>query len=233
MPKKIVKRFEINENIRPLSNDQIEDSYLISQEQLDNAKIVPCREDYIKRLPQNLRYMEVGVAWGYYSKIVCETLKPSLVHLVDTYNQDMKCWSWRKFGECQCSPEKHTYDFTAEESEDFIRETFKKYNGVTFKGQAEEILETMNQKYDYIYIDFNNLRQPTRKVLHDASKLIDVGGVIGLNDYLIYDGVIEDSPYGTYQTVNEFLHYNRNWVVDALALHKLGFYDIYIRKIND
>jgi len=51
-----------------------------------------------------------------------------------------------------------------------------------------------------------------------------------LNDYLIYDGIIEDRPYATFQVVNEFLHKNNNWIVDAIALHTLGFYDIYIKK---
>jgi hypothetical protein len=62
--------------------------------------------------------------------------------------------------------------------------------------------------------------------------LVDVGGIIGLNDYLIYDGIIEDMPYGTFQTVNEFLDKNKNWEVDGLALHNLGFYDIYIRRVR-
>jgi hypothetical protein len=59
---------------------------------------------------------------------------------------------------------------------------------------------------------------------------LEDGGTIGLNDYLIYDGIIEDVPYGTFQTVNEFLFKNKDWEVEALALHNLGFYDIYIRK---
>ena len=63
-----------------------------------------------------------------------------------------------------------------------------------------------------------------------ASNLTPVNGIIGLNDYLIYDGIIEDQPYGTFQTVNEFLEKNNDWSVDAIALHNLGFYDIYIRK---
>jgi hypothetical protein len=63
-----------------------------------------------------------------------------------------------------------------------------------------------------------------------ASLLIEKDGIIGLNDYLIYDGIIEDKPYATFQVVNEFLRYNSNWSVDAIALHALGFYDIYIKK---
>jgi hypothetical protein len=49
---------------------------------------------------------------------------------------------------------------------------------------------------------------------------------------LIYDGIIEDAKYGTYQSVNEFLLLNKEWSVDGIALHPLGFYDIYLRKEN-
>jgi hypothetical protein len=61
--------------------------------------------------------------------------------------------------------------------------------------------------------------------------MVSPGGIIGLNDYLIFDGVIDEQPYGTFQAVNEFLHFNKNWVVDALALHSIGFNDIYLRRI--
>ena len=98
------------------------------------------------------------------------------------------------------------------------------------KGDALYLLPTLNNKYDFIYIDISNEREITRKVLSMASNLTPVNGIIGLNDYLIYDGIIEDQPYGTFQTVNEFLEKNNDWSVDAIALHNLGFYDIYIRK---
>lgn len=229
--KKIVPSFGPNE-IRELSKNEIEDPYQLRQSQLNDAKIFISREEYAKNLKKQLRYMEVGVAWGYYSEVVCENANPSSTDLVCRYDQDMKCWSWRRFGECHCNP-KHTYDFTAEESEDFIIKKFSKYQNVkTYKGEAEEILPNFigNKEYDYIYIDIHNGRKATREVLSYASKLVAVGGIVGLNDYLIFDGVIDGVQYGTFQTVNEFLYFNENWSVDALALHKVGFYDIYLRK---
>jgi predicted O-methyltransferase YrrM len=98
------------------------------------------------------------------------------------------------------------------------------------KGDALQLLKTLNNKYDLIYIDISNDRVQTKKALNESSRLIEVGGIIGMNDYLIYDGIIEDMPYGTFQTVNEFLYNNNNWSVDSIALHNLGFYDIYIRR---
>lgn len=210
-------------------DDEIEDSYKISQEQLKNAKLYSCREEYIKTLNNHIDYMEVGVAWGYYSELVADQCSPSSIDLVDWYNQDLKCWSWRKFGSCQCTP-KHVLEYEAEDHEKYIINKFNKYKNVkTIKGDAIDVIPNINKKYDYIYIDITNNRYTTKTVLESCSKLIKNGGIIGLNDYLIYDGIIEDMPYGTFQTVNEFLANNKNWYVDAIALHNLGFYDIYIK----
>jgi hypothetical protein len=109
---------------------------------------------------------------------------------------------------------------------------FSKYDNVrTIKGYAPEILPNENG-YDYIYIDMTNDRVQIREVLKKVSNMVKAGGVVGLNDYLIYDGIIEDAPYGTFQSVNEFLFYNKNWSVDAIALHPVGFYDIYLRRLS-
>jgi hypothetical protein len=121
--------------------------------------------------------------------------------------------------------------YTPETHEPYIKELFSKYKNVsTIKGNAINILPGLNKEYDYIYIDISNKRDQTRKVLNLSANLVPVGGIIGLNDYLIFDGIIEEGPYGTYQTVNEFLYKNKNWSVSALALHNLGFYDIYLKR---
>jgi disulfide oxidoreductase YuzD len=217
-----------------IENGQIDCAYPISKEQLSDAKIVTSREDYILTLPQNIRYLEAGVAWGYYSLLVAEKLSPSSITLVDWYNQDLKCWSWRKFGECKCTP-KHEMKYDGANHMDYIAKEFSKYKNLELiKGNAEEILLNLypSQEFDYIYIDITNDRKPVRQTLNAAANLVAVGGVIGLNDYLIYDGIIEDRPYATYQVVNEFLYINKNWKVDAIALHVLGFYDIYLKRVS-
>lgn len=212
--------------------NEIEDSPKINQSQLNSAKLYSSREEYAKSLPKGIRYMEVGVAWGYSVELFAGASEASMVHLVDWFNQDLKCWSWRKFGSCQCEGFKHELLYTPETHEQYIIDKFSSYNLKTIKGDAVLVLPNIKDEYDFIYIDITNERDITKKVLSSASKLVPVGGVVGLNDYLIYDGIIEDQPYGTFQTVNEFLMYNDNWVVDGLALHNLGFYDIYLRRIS-
>lgn len=213
-----------------LPNNKIDCAFLIEQNQLDKAKIYSSREEYIKTLPNELKYMEVGVAWGYYSELVAKQKNPQLIHIVDFFNQDLKCWSWRKFGECKCEGTRHEMLYTSETHEEYILNKFNNYNVKTFKGDSKNILPLITDKYDYIYIDITNDRSDVRPTLNLASKLVEINGLIGLNDYLIYDGIIEDKPYATYQVVNEFLMRNKNWQVDAIALHQLGFFDIYLRR---
>lgn len=233
MPKKPTRPLNYDE-VRLFAPDEIEDSPKISQKQLSNAKIFSSREEYAKSLSKGIKYMEVGVAWGYSAKLFIDASEAREALLVDFYNQDLKCWSWRKFGSCQCEGFTHELLYTPETHEQYIIDQFSNHPGVkTLKGDAAVLLKDIVDKYDFIYIDVSNDRFLTRTVLNSASRLVPVGGVVGLNDYLIYDGVIEDQPYGTFQTVNEFLERNANWSVDAIALHNLGFYDIYIRKDRD
>ena len=230
MPK-IPARYLNYDEIPDFKENEIESGRLIDQSQLNSARIFSSREEYVKSLPKNIKYMEIGVAWGYYSEVVCKEVNPSEVVLLDPFNSDLKCWSWRKFGECQCTNMKHELLFTPETNEQYISDKFSSYNTRTIKGYAPQALPEEND-YDYIYIDISNERLETREVLRKASQLVAVNGIIGLNDYLIYDGVIEDSAYGTFQTVNEFLYYNKNWIVDAIALHSVGFNDIYLKRLS-
>ena len=231
MPKIPGKFLKYNE-LPDFNDDEIESGRPISQGQLDGAKIYSNREEYTKHLPKGMKYMEIGVAWGYYSELVCNNAQPSEIVLLDPFNSDLKCWSWRKFGECKCTNMKHELLFTPETNEQYIKNLFSKYGDVrTIKGLAPEDLPD-DSSYDYIYIDMTNDRVEIRDVLKKTSQMVKPGGIIGLNDYVIYDGIIEDKPYGTYQAVNEFLHYNKNWSVDAIALHSVGFYDIYLKKDN-
>ena len=221
------------DQIKQVNATEIEDSPKIDQLQLNNAKLFSSREEFAKSLPNGIRYLEVGVAWGYSVELFAGTANASVVDLVDWYNQDLKCWSWRKFGSCQCEGMKHELLYLPETHEQYIQDKFKNYNNVrTIKGDAQKVLPKMNGTYDMSYIDVTNNRFVTRDCLKHVARMTAIGGIVGLNDYLIYDGIIEDEAYGTFQTVNEFLYFNKNWEVAALALHNLGFYDIYLRRVS-
>lgn len=184
-------------NDHSYSDNEIEDSIKISQQQLNNTKVYASREEYAKSLPKGIRYLEVGVAWGYSAQMFIDSAEASQALLIDLYNQDLKCWSWRKFGSCQCDGFKHELLYTPETHQEYIINKFSYHPKVsTMKGDALQLLKTLNNKYDLIYIDISNDRVQTKVALNESSRLVEVGGIIGMNDYLIYDGIIEDMPYG-------------------------------------
>lgn len=231
MPK-IPARYLDYHELPNFNDGEMESARPIDQSQLNGAKIFSSREEYIKSLPKGIKYMEIGVAWGYYSNLVCDIARPSSAELLDPFDNDLKCWSWRKFGSCQCTNQTHELLFTPETHEQWIKDTFSKYENVkTIKARAPEGLPEEND-YDYIYVDISNERISTRNMFLTVSKMIKPGGIMGINDYVIYDAVIDDDFYGTFQSVHEFLFFNKNWVVDAIALQPVGFYDIYLRRIS-
>jgi hypothetical protein len=230
VPKIPTRWLDISETVS-FSDDLVESAREISESQLINSKIIPSREHFIKYLPENLRYLEIGVAWGYYADLVCSK-NPSAFHLMDTYSQDLKCWSWRKFGECKCDGKKHELLYLPETHQAYIDNRYREHNVLTIKGKAPDQID-QSYEYDFIYIDFINERFAIRDTLNKCKDMVPVGGYLGINDYLIYDGIIEDSLYGTYQATNEFLSYNKNWEVAFFALHPIGFYDIYLRKTHE
>ena len=174
MSKKPVGQFEFDK-IVSLSNNEVENSHLIDQKQLLLAKIYTNREEYIKTVPLNSDYMELGVAWGYYSKLIADLRSPKSIDLVDWYNQDLKCWSWRKFGECQCQP-KHELLYTPETHQEYIIDKFSKYKNVNvIKGSVPGMLDSIDKQYDYVYVDITNERQIIRETLNKLKNMIKPG----------------------------------------------------------
>jgi hypothetical protein len=226
----------VGSQIQRVKSNEIDCAFPIDQSQLINSKLYSDRETYIDSLSDCLSYMEIGVGWGYYSDLIIKQKSPKQATLVDLYNETLTCWTWRKFGECKCTP-KHEKLYTSETHQQYIIDKFKEYDNVsTIKKDGLTFLKELNaqqKKYDYIYLDIYNERGHIRPVLWEAAKTVDVNGIIGLNEYSIYDGIAEDKPCETYQVVNEFLHFNKNWIVDAIAFHVLGCHDIYIRKIKN
>ena len=212
----------------PLSYDEekiyqdheIEKAYPISQNQLNNAKLFSSREDYAKTLNKNISYLEVGVAWGYSAQMFIDTTNARSADLLDFYNN----------AEHIAEPGGPAPQLGLETHEEYIQNKFSYHPNVnTIKGNAKDILPALNKKYDFIYLDMEEERFLIRNFLLHCSKLINDYGVIGLTSYANYNSLYSKN-IGIYQSVNEFLYFNRNWSVDAIALDQLALPDIYIKK---
>ena len=218
--KVIRERIPYNQK-RIYGDHEIEQALRIPQNQLNNAKLFSSRYDYAKTLGKGISYLELGVAWGRSAEKFINITEAKSADLVDLYNN---AYATREPGGSAPKNSLVTH-------EQHIKDKFSYHPGVNvIQGDAIEVVPTLTNKYDLIFIDLGSERFFIRNLLRHCSRLVNVGGVIGLTSYMNYDAIHYEEHVGTYQSVNEFLYYNKNWSVDAMVLHELGFHEIYIKK---
>lgn len=187
---------------------------LISQDQLNNAKLYSTKFEFIKHIPKGGHILEIGTLGGDYAEPLLAA-EPASLDLLDTF--ESKDWEGFK-------------RFNEQTHYEYIKNKFKDSPEVSLlRGYTDNVLPSITKKYDYIYIDADHNYAQVKRDLSNAVKLIADGGIIGFNDY-IYDDKYYN-VYGVIQTVCEFLHENKDWQVIAFALQEEMYADIYIQKI--
>jgi hypothetical protein len=200
---------------------QMEIAIPISQSQLDNARLFNSKYEYAKTLNKNISYLEVGAGYGESAKMFIDTTNAKSADLIDLYEN----------AEGVRHPGGYIPKGSLMTHEEYIKDKFAYHPNVkTIKGDARDIVFTLDKKYDLILFDSISKRLLTRNALKHCCQLVNIDGVIGFTSYMNYDAIHYDMPVGIYQSVNEFLHFNKNWSVDAIVLNNLGFHDIYIKK---
>jgi hypothetical protein len=186
---------------------------LISQEQLNNAKLYSTKFEFIKHIPKGGHILEIGTLGGDYAEPLLAA-EPASLDLLDTF--DSKDWEG-------------STRFTRQTHYDYIKNKFKDNPEVSLlRGYTDKILPSLTKKYDYIYIDADHNYAQVKKDLANSIPLIADGGIIGFNDYIYDDRYY--NVYGVIQTVCEFLDENKDWEVIGFALQEEMYADIYIRK---
>jgi hypothetical protein len=188
---------------------------LISQQQLNPAKLYSTKFDFINDIPKKARILEIGTMGGDYAKELIDRANPASIDLVDTF----------------CASDWHGMSrFTPQTHLEYINKKFEEYRIVTaHKGDSTKILPTLNKQFDYIYIDANHDYYHAKADLLNSVNLISRGGIIGLNDYISYDH-INHIEYGVIEAVCEFLDKNKDWNVIGFALQENMYCDIYIKS---
>jgi hypothetical protein len=200
---------------------EVEVAIHISQDQLNGARLFTSKYEYAKTLDKNISYLEVGVGWGNSAKMFIDTTNAKSADLLDFYDN----------AKGTRVPGGSDPEITEEEHEQYIKNKFSYHPNInTIKGNMREIFFDLNKRYDFILFDADTDRLLVRNLLKHASKLINDHGVVGFTSYMSYDAIHYDRHVGVYQSVNEFLHLNKNWSVDGIVLHDLGFHEIYIKK---
>jgi hypothetical protein len=199
---------------------------VIPQEKLNGARLYSTRYEFLKTLEKNIKYIEVGVLAGDFSVAVLEEVAPKIAVLVDPF--DSIDYNATEYGDKRWeSPSEHY---------NFVCTRFKHIPTVRiYKQHFERFIQINHQKFNFIYLDACNDYSSVRNYLEESAAMIEDGGIIGINDYSIYENNTESTTKEKTEVVtavNEFLRNNSNWVVHAFALNDSLTSDIYIKKID-
>jgi hypothetical protein len=172
----------------------------------------------LNEIPKGGVCLEIGVLGGDYSTLILDCLSPQELYLLDTFDCQDSEFTYR---EPRFSPNTHF---------DFVKSRFNMFDNVhLIKSRSEKIDKIFEPIFDYIYIDADHTYEGVRQDLENSAKLIKPGGIIGLNDYIMWDYLV-DFQYGVVQAVNEWLFANPDWKVKFYALSPSMFSDIYLER---
>jgi len=198
---------------------------VIPQEKINGAKLYSTRYEFLKTLEKNIKYLEVGVLAGDFSEAVIKEVNPKIAALVDPFQ--CKDYNASEYGGARWEIVRRNEHFN------FVRFRFKGVACVRMYRQYFETFVTTNrQKFNFIYLDACNDYLSVRNYLEKSAEIIEDGGIIGINDYSIYENNTEATTkerIEVVRAVNEFIR-NTDWRVHAFALNDSLTSDIYIKK---
>jgi hypothetical protein len=186
----------------------------IEPSKLINAKVFADRfdENVLSIIPDSGLYLELGAGGGDYSKWLLDRKNFDLSYLLDFFDQ-----ACARYGR-----------WTAENHEEYVKDLLKDKNVITIAGNIKDTIKNIDKKFDYIYIDASQDYESVNIFLTESEKVINKGGVIGINDYTFWS-YFEQEEYECVEAVNNFLN-KGNWYVVGYALGYCGYSDIYIKK---
>ena len=102
------------------------------------------------------------------------------------------------------------------------------------RGESSEVLSNLisaGERFDFIYIDAGHTYEDVSRDINLAFRLLNPGGIIGMNDYIMTD-YFYDTTYGVVQATNTFLDNHTDFKVRAFAFNNNLFADIYIQRVE-
>ena len=191
---------------------------------LANAAICADRYEVLHKLPVGGTAVEVGVAYGDFTRHILAVLKPDNFIAIDNFSivPDDEPWGRRHLKDNQCSH----YDYYTDQFREYIREgrmTVK-------KGLSWEMIAALpDHSIDYMYVDADHSYTSVSKEALALASRMKPGGIVQFNDYTHFD---QDAfvAYGVPKAVHEFM-IRENYEMLYLCLHPHGFYDVVLKKI--
>jgi hypothetical protein len=187
---------------------------------LKNLENIPFPDSEIRRLNNRkwiLQYArkqgvgaELGVFRGHFSEMLAEALQPSKLYLVDP---------WMKLGKLFAWVEKTEYTnfgrLTTQQAYEDAKRRMGKYKAIEsifVIDYAEEFLNSLTEKLDWVYLDTSHKYEETLRQLYNIDRILKINGVVLGDDWWPNPKGIH---YGVFLAVHEFIKKNDYQIVAA------------------
>lgn len=209
----------------PASRTRVNAARTLGNEHVANARLVPGRYQMLHVLGPLDAIVEVGVAYGDFSKDILKLLQPRKFVGIDVFGLEKLEFA---FGARTADTLK---GLTHEE---FYRRRFAQEaeRGIVEvrRGLSHEVLQDLaDAAFDMIYIDAAHDYESVKRDLHAAKRKLKPNGYLVVNDYVM-SNPFTGQTYGVVQATNE-LCIEDGWEVRFLALHPFMFCDAALQKI--
>lgn len=193
----------------------------LGQEHVDGAQLFADRSLMIASFAprDDLRFAEIGVAFGDFSQIILDLLAPVNFDAYDLFNfHEVPELAKRLGGKPHAA-------FYADRFRDEVDSGCMRL----FVGDSStELRRAPDGYYDMIYIDGDHSYEGVKRDTDVALEKLRPDGILIFNDYTMYD-YIAHSPYGIVHVVND-LCVAHGWRITHLALQNQMFCDVAIQK---
>lgn len=205
-----------------MARDKFELPKRLDQKMFLDASLYYDREDFLANSNKINNYLEIGVLAGDYTDLVIKYMSPSRLDLIDPYDKI----DWNQLSQPRFDKKSHY---------EYVKNKYSNQSGINiikkeFRASDPDMKE-LNNQYDYIYLDADHSENFMIEALEFSKSHISVNGIIGINDYMIFDH-FNDEYYGTVQATNKFLLENSNFKIHAYVLGAALHPDIYLKRIS-
>lgn len=177
----------------------------LEREHLKNCRVVPTREELLEFIPKGGVCAEVGVAEGYYSRLILDVVRPQKLYMVEYNREYSKNLALR---------------FEKEIKEGVVE---------ILEGDSVEMLSKMPDGFlDFVYLDATHDYNHPREELDLCKDKVKTDGMIAGHDYTRFS-VWESEQYGVIEAVNEFMIEN-DYEMAFITLDMLHSNSTYVIK---
>lgn len=193
----------------------------IKESALKNTRVLGDRSEALKKLPTGLIVVEIGVAYGDFSKKIFEVMQPEKFYGIDIFSESVKgFWNddiFEKQGMTHLQWYKNRFRNEIEEGK------FEVKQGLSW----DVLAEFPDNYFDYAYLDAGHSYENVARDVAILRQKIKEGGIIQFNDYIRYD-YMAHMFYGIVPVVNELIEKSNSEVL-YYCLSENGFDDIVLR----